>query len=126
MDGLKEFIVDNGIVGTMAGVAIALYTKDLILSFSGDIVIPLMNKALLALNIKQLTAILPHKVKFNVVLFFQNLISWALGVLITYLFIQYTVKMILGISGSKPKTEKPETKKPETKKTNETEENPDA
>jgi hypothetical protein len=34
--------------------------------------------------------------------------------------------MLLGISGSKPKTEKPETKKPETKKNNETEEKPDA
>ena len=53
-DGLKQFIIDNGIIGTMAGVAIALYTKDLILSFSGDIVIPLMNKILLSLNIKSL------------------------------------------------------------------------
>ena len=51
-NGIKKFIVDNGIIGTMAGVAIALYTKDLILSFSGDIVIPLMNKLLLKLNIK--------------------------------------------------------------------------
>jgi large-conductance mechanosensitive channel len=104
-NGIKDFIIDNGIIGTMAGVAIALYTKDLILSFSGDIVIPLMNRALLGLNIKPLTAILPHKVKFNVVLFFQNLISWILGVLITYLFIQYTVKMLLGISGSKSEKE---------------------
>ena len=105
-DGLKQFIIDNGIIGTMAGVAIALYTKDLILSFSGDIVIPLMNKILLSLNIKSLTSILPHKVKFNVVLFFQNLISWVLGVLITYLFIQYTVKFLFGISGAKPETDK--------------------
>jgi large-conductance mechanosensitive channel len=104
-NGLKQFIIDNGIIGTMAGVAIALYTKDLILSFSGDIIIPLMNKLLLSLNIKSLTSILPHKVKFNVVLFFQNLISWFLGVLITYLFIQYTVKFLFGISGEKPETE---------------------
>jgi large-conductance mechanosensitive channel len=97
-NGLKQFIVDNGIIGTMAGVAIALYTKDLILSFSGDIVLPLMNKLLLKLNINALTAILPHKVKFNVVLFFQNLISWFLGVLITYLFIQFTVNYLFGIT----------------------------
>jgi large-conductance mechanosensitive channel len=115
-NGIKQFIVDNGIIGTMAGVAIALYTKDLILSFSGDIVIPLMNKILLNLNIKSLTAILPHKVKFNVVLFFQNLISWFLGVLITYLFIQYTVKFVFGISGSKTETETE--KKPDTNDTN--------
>ena len=113
-NGIKQFIVDNGIIGTMAGVAIALYTKDLILSFSGDIVIPLMNKILLNLNIKSLTAILPHKVKFNVVLFFQNLISWFLGVLITYLFIQYTVKFVFGISPPEKETEK----KPDTNDTN--------
>jgi large-conductance mechanosensitive channel len=105
-NGIKKFIVDNGIIGTMAGVAIALYTKDLILSFSGDIVIPLMNKLLLKLNIKSLTAILPHKVKFNMVLFFQNLISWFLGVLITYIFIQFTVNYLFGISGTEKDTDK--------------------
>ena len=95
---IKQFILDNNIIGTMAGVAIALYTKDLILSFSSDIVVPLINKLLLKLNIKSLTAILPHKVKLNITVFLQNLISWFLGVLITYIFIQYTVKKIFGIS----------------------------
>ena len=96
---LRNFIMENNIIGTMAGVAIALYTKDLILSFSGDIIIPLLNKLLLKLNIKALTAVLPNKIKFNVTLFLQNLISWFLGVLITYIFIQYTVKALFGISG---------------------------
>ena len=95
---IQQFIIDNNIIGTMAGVAIALYTKDLILSFSSDIVVPLINKLLLKLNIKSLTAILPHKVKLNITVFLQNLISWFLGVLITYIFIQYTVKKIFGIS----------------------------
>jgi large-conductance mechanosensitive channel len=117
-EGIKQFIVDNGIIGTMAGVAIALYTKDLILSFSGDIVIPLMNKVLLSLNIKSLTSILPHKVKFNITLFFQNLISWFLGVLITYLFIQYTVKFLFGISSSKTETETDTSKMPNSKEKN--------
>jgi large-conductance mechanosensitive channel len=117
-EGIKQFIVDNGIIGTMAGVAIALYTKDLILSFSGDIVIPLMNKVLLSLNIKSLTSILPHKVKFNITLFFQNLISWFLGVLITYLFIQYTVKFLFGISSSKTETETDTAKMPNSKEKN--------
>jgi hypothetical protein len=83
----------------MAGVAIALYTKDLILSFSGDVVIPLLNNFLLNLNIKFLTNILPNKVNFNITLFFQNLISWFLGIAITYIFIQYAVKRLLGVSG---------------------------
>ena len=95
---IKKFIIDNNIIGTMAGVAIALYTKDLIFSFSSDIVVPSINKLLMGLNIKSLTAILPHKVKFNITIFLQNLISWFLGVLITYIFIQYTVKKLFGIS----------------------------
>ena len=95
---IKKFIIDNNIIGTMAGVAIALYTKDLIFSFSSDIVVPSINKLLLTLNIKALTAILPHNVKFNVTVFLQNFISWFLGVLITYIFIQYTVKKLFGIS----------------------------
>lgn len=101
MEDLKIFIIDNNIVGTMAGVAIALYTKDLILSFSGDIIIPTITTCLLKLNIKFLTDILPNKSIFNLKLFFQNLISWILGVLITYIFIQLTVKKLLGIGDDK-------------------------
>ena len=112
---LKKFIVDNNIIGTMAGVAIALYTKDLILSFSSDIVVPSMNNLLLKLNIKSLTAILPHKVKLNVTVFLQNFISWFLGVLITYIFIQYTVKKLFGIS----EVEKAQEKEKEKEKENE-------
>lgn len=97
MDGLNKFIIENNIIGTMAGVAIALYTKDLILSFSGDILIPTITTSLLKLNIKFLTDILPKKSFFNFKIFLQNLISWILGVLVTYIFIQYTVKKILGI-----------------------------
>ena len=103
---IKQFILDNNIIGTMAGVAIALYTKDLILSFSSDIVVPSINKLLIGLNIKSLTAILPHKVKLNITVFLQNLISWFLGVLITYVFIQYTVKKIFGISETDKLVEK--------------------
>lgn len=95
---LKSFIMDNNIIGTMAGVAIALYTKDLILSLSGDVIIPLLNKFLLKLNVKFITDILPHKVKFNITTFFQNFISWVLGIVITYIFIQYAVKKLFGIS----------------------------
>lgn len=103
---IKKFILENNIIGTMAGVAIALYTKDLILSFSSDIIVPLINKLLLKLNIKSLTAILPHNVKFNITVFLQNFISWFLGIIITYIFIQYAVKIIFGISGTEKDTEK--------------------
>ena len=40
MNELQQFIIDNSIVGTTAGVCIALVTKDLIASLVGDIIIP--------------------------------------------------------------------------------------
>lgn len=116
---LQKFILDNNIVGTMSGVAIALYTKDLILSLSGDVIIPAIFLLLVKINIKSLTKILPNKVNFNLTAFSQNLISWFLGVIITYIFIQITVKYILGISSDKLE-EKKNGKKDEKK-----DENPD-
>ena len=38
---------------------------------------------------------------FNFTNFARNFISWFLGVLITYMFIQFTVKYVLGIKSSK-------------------------
>ena len=40
---IKKFIVDNNIVGTVAGVCIALSAKDGIQSLVGDIIIPLID-----------------------------------------------------------------------------------
>lgn len=41
-NNFSKFIVDNGIAGTAAGVSIAITTKDVITSFVGDILIPLI------------------------------------------------------------------------------------
>jgi len=95
---LQTFIIDNNIVGTMAGVAIALYTKDLILSLSGDIVIPSIYKLFTLLNVGWIMTLFPNKIKFNVLGFSRNFISWILGVVITYIFIQIAVIYILGIN----------------------------
>jgi large-conductance mechanosensitive channel len=94
---LQTFIIDNNIVGTMAGVAIALYTKDLILSLSGDIVIPSIYKLFTLLNVGWIMTLFPNKIKYNALGFSRNFISWLLGVVITYIFIQIAVKYILGI-----------------------------
>ena len=104
---LQKFIVDYNIIGTMSGVAIALYTKDLILSFSGDIVIPTIFIILAKLNIEWITKMLPlpKNMKFDFTAFSRNFISWLLGVVITYIFIQVTVKYILGIQNTNKKDE---------------------
>jgi len=99
---LKRFILDNGVIGTAAGVSIALVTKDIIQSFVGDIIIPSFIFVLTSLNIKGLTDMLPGKKLLDLTNFFKQLISWILVIIITYLFITFTFKVLLGIEITKP------------------------
>jgi large-conductance mechanosensitive channel len=110
MDQFKKFIVDNGIIGTCAGVIIALVTKDLILSLVGDIIIPVFIILFLKLNIKWLTAVLPGKSTFDFTSFFKNLVSWIITMMVTFFFIQTTFEFLLGIK----KEDKKEDKKKES------------
>jgi hypothetical protein len=93
----NKFILDNGIIGTSSGVIIALVTKDLILSFVGDIIIPFIIILFLKLNIKWLTDVLPGKSTFDFTSFFKNLISWIIIMIVTFFFIKTTFEILLGI-----------------------------
>ena len=104
---IKKFIIDNGIVGTCAGVIIALVTKDLILAFVGDIVIPLFIFIFLRLKIKWLTAILPSgKSYFDLTDFFKQFITWFITIIVTYFVIKTTFETLLGISLKKEEVKK--------------------
>ena len=111
---LKQFIINNGIIGTSAGVCIALVTKDVIQSLVADLVIPSIILVLSFLKLKFLINILPKKDKsqINVVNFINQLITWFLVIIITFLFIQYSIKYLLGIDNiadkSIQKVEKPQ------------------
>ncbi len=96
---LKQFIINNGIIGTSAGVCIALVTKDVIQSLVADVVIPTIILVLSFLKLKFLINILPKKDKseINIVNFVNQLITWFLVIIITFLFIQYSIKYLLGI-----------------------------
>lgn len=98
---LKRFILDNGVIGTAAGVSIALVTKDIIQSFVGDIIIPSFIFVLSSLQIKGLTDMLPGKKMLDLTNFFKQLISWVLVIVITYLFITFTFQVLLGIQITK-------------------------
>ena len=98
---LKRFILDNGVIGTAAGVSIALVTKDIIQSFVGDIIIPSFIFVLSSLQIKGLTEMLPGKKMLDLTNFFKQLISWVLVIVITYLFITFTFQVLLGIQITK-------------------------
>jgi large-conductance mechanosensitive channel len=107
IDQLKKFIIDNGVIGTTAGVCIALVTKDLISSLVGDIIIPSFILLLLGLNIKSITNILPGKSSWDFQNFLKQFISWIMVIIVTFIFIKVSFGMLLG-------TDKVE-KKPETK-----------
>jgi large-conductance mechanosensitive channel len=106
----KKFIVDNGVVGTTAGVSIALVTKDVIQSFVGDIILPSFYFILASLNIPKVTKMLPGKHFIDLTNFMKQIISWILVIIITYLFITITFKSLLGI-GTEPVKERDVVKK---------------
>jgi large-conductance mechanosensitive channel len=105
----RKFIIDNGIVGTCAGVIMALATKDLILSFVGDITIPLFIFLCLKLNVKWLTNILPSgKSFFDFTNFFKQFITWILTLVVTFFIIKSTFHLLLGVSVYKKEEKKKE------------------
>ena len=106
-DNFSNFIVDNGIAGTAAGVSIAIATKDLITSFVGDILIPGIYLFLIHINAKAANVMLSSKSTLNYTKFAQNFITWIFIVLITFLFIQYFFNNVLGVN-NKPTAAKKE------------------
>ena len=98
LNQLKSFIAENNVVGTCAGVIIALVTKDLILSLVGDIIIPFFVFVFLKLHIKWLTHILPSgKPFFDFNNFIKQSITWILTLVVTFLFIKVAFQTLLGI-----------------------------
>lgn len=96
-DNLSKFIIDNGIIGTTAGVIIALVSKDLILSLVSDIIVPIFIIIFMRLNIKSLTAILPGTSDFNITNFIKHIISWIITLFVTFFFIKTAFEGILGV-----------------------------
>jgi large-conductance mechanosensitive channel len=105
---LKKFIIDNGIVGTTAGVCIALATKDLIVSFVGDVIIPGILFLLIKLKFSWLDNYLPGKINLKVGDFIKNLISWVFVLLVTFLFIKTAFEGIIGAKNEKNDSKKDE------------------
>jgi len=95
--GLKQFIVDNGIVGATAGVCVGLATKDVINSLVGDIIIPFFVIGFYKVHLKQFTKLLPGKGAFDFISFFKHLITWIIVLIITFLFLKATFQKFLGV-----------------------------
>jgi len=115
IEQLKKFIIDNGIIGTAAGVSIALVTKDVIQSLVGDIIIPGICVILLGLNIKYVSSCLPGKTNFDITNFIKQFISWIFVIVITFLFIKIAFNSLLGINDTSPTTKKDDSTTDKTK-----------
>ena len=65
LEPIKQFILNNGIIGTTAGVSIGMVTNLLIQSLVGDIIVPIIIFLCLKLNLQWLTNILPSQSEFS-------------------------------------------------------------
>ena len=95
---LQKFILDNGVIGTAAGVSIAIVTKDVIQSFVGDIILPSFYFVLASLKVTKITEMLPGKRVIDFTNFIKQVISWILVIIITYVFITFAFESLLGVS----------------------------
>ena len=111
MQELNRFILDNGIVGSVAGVSIALVTKEAIQSLVGDIILPIIIIMLLKLNVKTLTKILPGSSEINIRNFIKILITWILVIVVTFVFVKFAFTKILGVNVTKQEAPIKEPKK---------------
>ena len=100
---LRKFVVDNNIVGTSAGVCIALATKEGIQSLVQDIIIPAIVILLHSLHVDWLTKILPihGKSPLNVLNFINQLVTWFLIIIISFIFVKFSFEYLLGVTNTK-------------------------
>lgn len=103
-DNMKKFIVDNGIVGTAAGVCIAVATKDVVQSFVNDIIMPSIYLLLITLNATYFNKMLSSKHNIDFTHFINQFVSWVFVVIITFLFVKFAFGILFGTIGEATST----------------------
>jgi large-conductance mechanosensitive channel len=99
-DQMKKFIVDNGIIGTAAGVCIAVSTKDTIQSFVGDIIMPAIYLLLVTLNSTYFSKSLLGKHTIDFPKFLNQFVSWIFVVIMTFVFVRIAFGNLFGVHDS--------------------------
>ena len=96
----KQFIIDNNIVGTSAGVCVALAAKDGIEALVGDIIIPILVMLLHALRIDGLSKFLPvnGSASLNITDFVKQMVTFILIIIISFIFVQFAFGYLLGVN----------------------------
>ena len=99
-DQMKKFIIDNGIIGTAAGVCIAVSTKDTIQSFVGDIIMPAIYLLLVTLNASYFSKSLLGKHTIDFPKFLNQFVSWIFVVIMTFVFVRIAFGNLFGVDGT--------------------------
>ena len=98
-NNMKKFIVDNGIIGTAAGVCIALATKDVVQSFVNDIIMPTIYLLLITMNASYFSKTLSSKHSVDFPHFINQFVSWIFITIITFLFVKIAFGSLFGANG---------------------------
>ena len=98
-DHMKKFIIDNGIIGTAAGVCIALATKDVVQSFVNDIIMPSIYLLLISMNASYFSKSLTSKHSVDFPHFVNQFVSWVFISIITFLFVRIAFGSLFGANG---------------------------
>jgi large-conductance mechanosensitive channel len=96
---MKKFIIDNGIIGTAAGVCIALATKDVVQSFVNDIIMPSIYLLLISMNASYFSKSLTSKHSVDFPHFINQFVSWVFICIITFLFVRIAFGSLFGANG---------------------------
>ncbi len=85
---LKTFIIQNKILGTIAGVTIAFSSGTMIRSLVGDIILPTIYLLMGKMGIETFNPLPP----VNVASFLKEFVSWGFVIIITFMLIDYIFK----------------------------------
>lgn len=85
---LKTFIIQNKILGTIAGVTIAFSSGNMIRSLVGDIILPTIYLLLSKIGITTFTP-LPS---LNLSIFVKEFVTWLFVLITTFMLIDYIFK----------------------------------
>jgi large-conductance mechanosensitive channel len=108
---LNKFILDNNIIGTTTGVGVGLATKDVILSFISDIIFPVFYLLAAKFNIPYINNNNSKKQIIHYATFLKQFITWLVILIITFIFVQISFKIFLGVDNSKKEEKKEEEQK---------------
>lgn len=95
-DGIKDFIIKNNLLTTMASVTVGLVSSDFIKSLVSDIIFPMLVLLMRFTHIKYLQFPLSKNTNFRFRNFFQSTISLIISILVTYFFITYVSSFVNG------------------------------